>query len=147
MQDEKLYRGMEPLVSICIPAFNASAYIKETIECLLSQTYPHIEIIVVNDGSTDNTAKILDAYTSQGIKVIHQQNNGQCAAANTAYRANTGTLVKFFDADDLLSKDFILLQVERLMGRTEAVASAEWGRFTIMISLLLNQALKRYGAI
>jgi hypothetical protein len=61
--------------------------------------------------------------------VIHQENLGQCAAANRALAEAKGDYIKFFDADDILSKDFISAQMQRLNGRTDAVASARWGRF------------------
>ena len=120
---------MNPLVSVCIPAYNAEKYVTEALESVLRQTYPHIEIIVVNDGSTDQTAVVLEKFQKKGVKVIHQNNRGQCAAANRAYQESRGQLIKFFDADDILSDKFIELQVERLKEYPDHLASAEWGRF------------------
>jgi glycosyltransferase involved in cell wall biosynthesis len=119
----------QQLVSVCIPAYNAEKYIAECIESVLGQSYPNIEIVAVNDGSSDRTADVLRLYESKGVKVFHQRNQGQCAAANAAYKACSGGLIKFMDADDLLSKDFIKHQVKRLEDRTDAIASAGWGRF------------------
>ena len=118
-----------PLVSVCMPAYNAEKYIIAAIESVLGQTYPNIELIVMNDGSTDGTAAELEKITDSRLKVLHQPNKGQCAAANAAFRASTGDLIKFMDADDLISPGFIAAQVSRLGGRTDAVASAAWGRF------------------
>lgn len=118
-----------PLVSICIPAYNAEKYIAEALNSLLNQTYSAIEIIVVNDGSTDCTSQILAEYYLKGIKVINQENKGQCAAANRAYLEATGDYIKFFDADDVLSKDFIKTQVEVLSSEDNAIACSSWGRF------------------
>lgn len=118
-----------PLVSICIPAYNAEKYIAESLNSILHQSYHPIEIIVVNDGSTDRTSEILQTYKKKGIKVIEQENKGQCAAANQAFLASRGDYIKFFDADDILSSDFIKNQVDVLTGRSDAIASASWGRF------------------
>jgi GT2 family glycosyltransferase len=120
-----------PLVSICIPAYNAEDYVADAIDSALVQTWSPLEIVVVNDGSTDRTGEILDAYDEEHgrVRVLHQANQGQCAAANDAYRAAEGDLIKFFDADDLLSPQFVEKQVHELEGSTKHVASAEWARF------------------
>lgn len=118
-----------PLVSICMPCHNAGRYVAEALDSVLAQTYESIEIIVVNDGSTDNSADILDGYSRKGVRIIGQENRGQCAAANRALAAANGEYVKFFDADDILSPGFVKAQVSRLGGRRDAVASARWGRF------------------
>ncbi|RYY70630.1 MAG: glycosyltransferase family 2 protein [Chitinophagaceae bacterium] len=118
-----------PLVSVCMPAYNAENYIGAALDSLLDQSYPNIEIVVVNDGSTDGTSDILNQYERRGVRVIHQENRGQCAAANTAFQHCSGEYIKFFDADDLLSKYFISNQVKRIEGRDDVLASAAWGRF------------------
>ena len=118
-----------PLVSVCIPCYNAELYIATALESVLAQTWHPIEIIVVNDGSIDGTSKILDRYQDRGVRVIHQHNQGQCAAANRALADAKGELIKFFDADDILAPDMIELQVGRLAGRRDAVAMGEWSRF------------------
>lgn len=118
-----------PLVSICMPCHNAGKYVAEALDSVLEQSYPNIEIIVVNDGSTDHSAEVLESYRAKGVKVIRQENRGQCAAANRAFAKSRGEYIKFFDADDILSPQFIEAQMKRLVGRTDAVASARWGRF------------------
>ena len=120
---------MHPLVSICIPCHNAAPYIGAALDSVLAQTWKNLEIIVVNDGSTDGSAEVLEQYRERGVRVIHQENRGQCAAANKAFAESTGDYIKFFDADDLLSPEMIEKQMGRLAGRTDAVASSEWGRF------------------
>ena len=111
-------------------AYNAEDYVAAALDSALAQTWSSLEIIVVNDGSTDGTAEIVDAYSDHSqVKVIHQENQGQCAAANRAYAESSGELIKFFDADDLLSSEFVEKQVERLGGSRNEVASAEWARF------------------
>lgn len=118
-----------PLVSICMPAYNAEAYIYEAVNSILEQSYRNLELIIVNDGSTDRTGEIIEEIKDSRIKLIHTNNKGQCTAANHAFYKSTGDLIKFMDADDLISNDFIQLQVNCLKGREDAVASANWGRF------------------
>lgn len=120
---------VRPLVSVLIPAFNAEKYLAEALSSILNQTYANLEIIVVNDGSTDNTGGILESFQDKRLKVIHQQNQGQCAASNRAFHESTGELIKFFDADDILNPENIELQARRLNGDYDYVASSEWGRF------------------
>ena len=119
----------KPLISICVTAYNAEKHISESIDSILNQSYKPMEIIVVNDGSTDRTGEILKTYAKKGIKVIEQENQGQCAAANRAYKEAKGEYIKFFDADDILSENFIEHQVSLLNGRADYIASAAWGRF------------------
>jgi glycosyltransferase involved in cell wall biosynthesis len=117
------------LVSILVPCHNAALYIAAALDSALAQTWPEKEIIVVNDGSTDGSGEILESYRSRGVKVIHQENRGQCAANNRAFEECSGDYIKFFDADDLLAPRTVELQMGRVAGSTTAVASCEWGRF------------------
>ena len=94
---------MKPsLVSILIPAYNSEKYIGECIESALNQTYHNREIIVIDDGSTDKTLEIAKSYKSSVVRIIHQDNKGQCGASNRAFYESKGELIKFFDADDLV---------------------------------------------
>ena len=112
-----------------MPAYNAGKYIADTVRSIISQSYTNWELIIVNDGSTDDTADLLNQLTDPRIKVFHQENKGQCAAANQAFQLSKGALIKFMDADDLLSSHFIEEQVHRLGFHKDAIASASWGRF------------------
>jgi glycosyltransferase involved in cell wall biosynthesis len=103
---------MHPLVSIIIPCYNAEVYISEAITSCLEQTYNRIEVIVVNDGSSDGSHDIIEGFGDK-IILIGQTNMGGSAARNTGLRAAQGDFVKFLDADDFLEKDIIEKQVER----------------------------------
>lgn len=95
-----------PVVSIVIPTYNCAHYITEAIQSVLQQTYKDIEIIVVDDGSTDNTKEILELYIGKGIiKYIYQNNQGPGAARNSGIRASRGDFIAFLDADDALTLD------------------------------------------
>jgi len=118
-----------PVVSILIPAFNAERWIGETLESALGQTWPHKEIIVVDDGSADRTAEIVAGFAPRGVTLVRQDNLGQCAAENRAFRECRGEFVQYLDADDTLSRDKIALQMARIGAEPDAVASGEWARF------------------
>jgi len=105
---------MLPTVSILVPAYNAERWIAEALESALAQTWKQTEIIVVDDGSRDQTRLVADRYQSAGVKVFHQQNEGSAAARNHAFAESRGDFIQYLDADDLLSPDKIAEQVELL---------------------------------
>ena len=99
-----------PLVSVVIPAFNAERYLGDAIESVLSQTYSPIEIVVVDDGSTDATGDV--AHRFETVQVYTQPNLGTSAARNTGVSHTTGSLVSFLDADDLFRPSKTMMQVD-----------------------------------
>jgi glycosyltransferase involved in cell wall biosynthesis len=100
------------LVSILIPSYNAESWIRETIESALSQTWANKEIIVVDDGSRDNTFRIAKSFDSKMVKVISQENSGAAAARNRALEFAQGDYIQWLDADDLLAPDKISEQMK-----------------------------------
>ncbi|MCL1867938.1 MAG: glycosyltransferase [Paludibacter sp.] len=99
-------------VSIIIPVYNTEKYIEEAINSIINQTLREIEIIVVNDGSTDNSAKILENFAQQDnrIKILtHEKNKGQSVARNTGMDIMQGEYIYFFDSDDILELDCLEL--------------------------------------
>lgn len=103
-------KNINPKISIIIPAYNAGPYIAETLECILRQSMNDYEIIIVNDGSTDNTQKIVDDYSRLYPGIInsfYEENSGQSKARNLALEHATGEYVAFVDADDLISDDYL----------------------------------------
>lgn len=98
-------------VSIIIPAYNAERWIGSALESALNQTWPHTEIIVVDDGSSDNTFAVAKAYESVQLKVVRQENLGAAAARNTAISESQGDFIQYLDADDLLSPNKVEEQV------------------------------------
>jgi len=119
-----------PLVSILIPAFNAAPWLAATLESALAQTHTPVEIIVVDDGSADDTLACARTFASRGVVVATQANAGASAARNHALRLAHGDFIQFLDADDLLSPRKIELQLAVLATRpTGALATCRWGRF------------------
>lgn len=103
---------MKPLVSILIPAFNAGKWIADAINSALTQTWPNKEVIVVDDGSRDETLSIARSYSSKEVKVVSQENQGAAAARNQAYALCQGDYIQWLDADDLLRPDKIAKQMK-----------------------------------
>ena len=119
-----------PLVSVCVPCHNAAAYLPAALDGVLAQTYPHVEIVCVDDGSTDDTPAVLADYADRHGVVVERAALGSAAKArNLAFARSRGAFVKYLDADDLISPDLIARQVDRLRGRPGCVASCGWVRF------------------
>ena len=97
-------------VSVIIPLYNQKDYIADAINSVLNQSHPNIEIIVINDGSTDNPETILCKFKNK-IILINQENKGTSAAKNTGIKASEGQFIQFLDADDILYKNKIEIQL------------------------------------
>jgi glycosyltransferase involved in cell wall biosynthesis len=105
---------MNPRVSILVPAYNAERWIGDALQSALGQSWPMIEVIVVDDGSTDNTLIVAKRFECARVKVIHQENQGVEKARNRAVAEAQGEFFQYLDADDLLSRDKIEPQVQML---------------------------------
>jgi len=108
-----------------MPAYNAEAFIGQSVESVIDQSYDRWELIVVNDGSTDRTAEIVSKYPDPRIKLIHQKNGGEASARNTALRNAQGEFLAFLDADDLFLPNHLELTVGYLQnnGQVDSVYS------------------------
>ncbi len=124
-----------PLVSVLIPCYNAAPWLAETLESALAQSWPHKEIIVVNDGSIDDSLAIARQFAARGVTVIDQPNAGQSAAFNRALAAARGDYLEFLDADDLIAPNKLETQVGALAaGPAGRVASCRWARIQTTIA-------------
>ena len=99
----------KPLVSIIVPVYQVKNYVGECVESLLRQTYTNLEILLVDDGSTDGSGAICDEYArgDNRIRVIHQENQGLSSARNTGLDQAKGEYVAFVDSDDAVRLDYI----------------------------------------
>ncbi|MGB9596142.1 MAG: glycosyltransferase family 2 protein [Candidatus Poribacteria bacterium] len=109
-----------PLVSVIIPVYNQEKYIKECIDSVINQSYANVEIIVVDDGSTDKTPDILRAYGDK-IKYIRQENQGPSSAINNGIKSANGSLICWLGSDDLYMPNKIEHQVE-LLQREQSIS-------------------------
>jgi glycosyltransferase involved in cell wall biosynthesis len=116
-------------VSVLIPCYNAEKFIGETLESVFRQTWPGIEVIVVDDGSVDRSAAVVRSFMRPNLKILQQTNRGQTAALNVCLAHATGDFVQYLDADDLIEPEKIERQMVRVKENPGCVASSEWGRF------------------
>jgi len=122
---------VKPVVSILIPAYNAQEWIADTIRSAIAQTYEPKEIIVVDDGSTDQTLTIARRFASECVRVVTQKNQGAAAARNKAFSLSRGDYIQWLDADDLLAPDKIAKQI-CVLGQCQSkrtLLSSAFGRF------------------
>lgn len=117
------------LVSVIIPAYNSAKTIERTIESVLIQDYPNIEIIVVNDGSSDDTELVLEKHRDR-IKYFYQDNAGVSFARNLGFEKSSGDYIQYLDADDLLAEGKISKQIQAIEENEADVAYGDWKRFT-----------------
>jgi len=119
------------LVSILIPAFNAQEWIADTLRSAIAQTWERKEIIVVDDGSTDQTLAIAQQFESDSVRIVSEKNKGAASARNTAFSLCHGDYIQWLDADDLLAPDKIARQMAELerVGSRKTLLSSEFGKF------------------
>jgi len=118
------------LVSIIIPAYNAENFIEETIHSALNQTYKNIEIIVVDDCSTDNTLSKAKKFEEKGVIVVSKKNSGASDTRNKGFLLSKGDYIQYLDADDLLSPEKIENQLNYFAQfGDQIIVSSQWDRF------------------
>lgn len=107
---------MPDTISVIIPVYNVEKYLPACLESLLSQSYSELEILLIDDGSTDSSGRICDEYAKKDyrIRVIHQKNGGAANAKNTGLRAATGKYLVFLDSDDYLEPDAYKYMLDRM---------------------------------
>ncbi|MCG8321992.1 MAG: glycosyltransferase [Cytophagales bacterium] len=103
---------MKPLISVIMPVRNAAGTVKRALNSIIDQTFPHFELIVVNDGSVDNTTSLLNSYHDPRLTVIHQEHKGIAKSLNKAIRLAKSPLIARMDADDIASPQRLQLQHE-----------------------------------
>lgn len=154
--EEIRQQDIDGLVSIITPAYNAAAYIAETIESVLAQTYTNWEMLIANDCSKDNTAEIVQSYAAKDkrINLINlKQNSGAAVARNTAIQNAKGRYIAFLDSDDLWKKEKLQKQIEFMQQNGYVFTFTSYEHFKeikeniqnqvqIPKSLNYNQALK-----
>lgn len=119
---QKLYK----LVSIIIPCFNAQRWLSEAIDSCLQQTYPQIEIIVIDDASTDNSLEIIESYGDRVIWESLAENKGGCYARNRGFAISKGKYIQFLDADDYIFPEKIARQVDFFEATKADVVYGDW---------------------
>ncbi len=118
-----------PLISVIIPAYNAERTLQETVDSVQNQTFSEIEIIIINDGSTDQTWNLIQSLDDLRIRAFSYENGGVAVARNRGISHATGEFVAFIDADDLWTPDKLELQLDALKQHPEAGVAYSWNYF------------------
>jgi len=111
----------KPAITVLMPAYNAGKYIGEAIASVLQQTFADFELLIVNDGSTDNTLDVISSFNDERIVVIHQSNKGVAEALNTGLKQARGTYIARFDADDVCYPERLQKQYDFLISHPDYV--------------------------
>ena len=123
------------MISIIIPVYNVAPYLVESLNSVIQQTYQNLEIIIIDDGSTDGSETICDNYSSIDcrIQVIHQDNQGLSAARNRGLDSSTGDLISFLDSDDVFYPEMLQTMVEEMnrCGADIVVCDYDWEKHQI----------------
>lgn len=115
-----------PLVSVIVPVYNGARFLAQSLDSALAQDYPRLEVVVVDDGSTDDTPGVLASY-GERIRAIRQPNQGAAAARNTALKASRGEYIAFLDADDLWAPHKLSIQVGHLQAHPQVdLVYSDW---------------------
>lgn len=127
---------MNPAISIIVPVHNLEAYLRKCLDSILSQTFADFEVIVVNDGSTDKSGEICNAYAKQDarMKVIHQENGGVSSTRNAGIAQAEGDFIGFIDGDDYLIRICIRSYIKPVLGPIVVSLFANWvGKLTVSL--------------
>lgn len=118
--------SVEPLVSVVVPVYNVEAYLHECVESITQQTYKNLEILLIDDGSTDNSGKICDelAQEDKRIKVFHEENKGLGLSRNVGIDKSNGEYITFVDSDDTLAPDLIASLVVEIIKNNAGLCMA-----------------------
>lgn len=114
-----MHNGIQPLVSVILPVYNAEKYLCETLESIINQSYKNMEIVIVNDGSVDSCSSIVRSFIDSRIIYIEQDNKGLSKTLNTAIERSTGEYICRIDADDICHPDRIMLQIKEFLNDSE----------------------------
>ena len=117
------------LTSIIVPVYNTRAFVCQAVDACLNQAQVDIEVIVVDDGSTDGSGEVLAGFRDPRLKYFYQENQGQSSAINLGVAASQGDYIKLLDADDWIPPNHVATQLASLSDHVDAVASCRWGYF------------------
>lgn len=132
---------MNRMISVIIPVYNVAAYLPQCLDSVLSQSYSNLQVILIDDGSTDSSGAICDEYAERDsrIVVIHQKNGGAAAAKNAGLRAATGKYLSFVDSDDYLSPEAYDHMIQLMYAHNADVVQCAYR------DVFINTSLERLG--
>lgn len=135
---------MDKLISIIVPVYNVEQYLKQCVDSILNQTYKQLEVILVDDGSTDSSRDICNQYEAADnrIKVIHKENGGLADARNAGLSIATGEYIGFVDSDDFIHKDMYKTLVILMEQNNADMVMAKWQAFVEQVDCRANDTLE-----
>ena len=138
------------MVSVIVPVYNVKPYLEEAVESIIHQTYTDMEIILIDDGSTDGSGELCDYFENKDkrIRVIHQENRGLSAARNAGLDICLGEYIAFLDSDDAFCKDFLKIMLESLQRNNADIAECNYAYYYCnhhMDEKYINFKHKRYS--
>ncbi len=128
---------MSKLISVVIPVYHSEKWILDTIDSVLKQSYQNFEIVIVDDGSSDNTKNVIESIDDSRIKYIYQNNAGPSSARNNGIRHSQGEYIAFLDSDDLWKPDKLLKQLECFDSNPDLGIVSAWSEYTTPSNKLL----------
>lgn len=130
MTKEKENQNCEPLISVVVPIYNVQAYLKECVDSILNQTYGNLEVILVDDESSDSCGKICDEYKlfDRRVKVIHKKNGGLSDARNAGIKIAKGDYITFVDSDDYIAENLLSILYKAIQKYDAGIAIANMKR-------------------
>ena len=133
------------MISVIVPVYNVEKYLEECLDSIQNQTYSNIEIILVNDGSLDNSKDICEKYCKEDnrFKLINQANQGQSVARNKGVAASTGEFIAFVDSDDIIRQDYLEVLIRYMSEEVDIVES----QFTVHKKEFFNENYKEINVI
>jgi glycosyltransferase involved in cell wall biosynthesis len=135
---------MSPLISVIIPVYNGEATICKTIQSVLNQTHSNFELLIINDGSTDNTLEVISSVQDSRIQVFSYKNAGQGTSRNRGLRQAKGEYVSFIDADDLWTVEKLEDQLTALQQYPEAAVAYSWTDYVNELGEFISHAPQRF---
>lgn len=126
-------QSIRPLVSVIVPVYNAERYLRYCVESILGQSHENLEVILVDDGSTDSSPEVCDSYAARDsrVRVIHQSNGGIAAAQNAGLDAARGEYIAFSDNDDILDRRNVELLLHAIDATGADMSKARWRQFGV----------------
>lgn len=139
----KKEQSSKPLISIIIPVYNTAPYLRRCINSVINQTYKNLEIICIDDGSTDGSELIVDEYAKcdSRVKVVHKQNGGESSARNLGLKMMTGLYVGFLDCDDWIDEEMYETLEQALESESLDMVAASWYKETDLCSQVIRNEL------
>ena len=137
---------MDALISIIVPVFNAEDYLEQCLRSIVKQTYTNLEILLIDDGSTDSSGNICEKFASEDnrVKVVHKKNGGVSSARNTGLKLAQGEYISFIDSDDCVDKEYISAMYEKIKKTNSDISFCRYSKLIKEKTIEVREMLPEY---